>query len=63
MDRYATFFGYIIELASRHQQGITIGEIISRASTDKNLSIGDFGKLIEISMVFQEFKKEVLDWD
>ena len=51
MDRYATFFGYIIELASRYQQGITIGEIMSRASTDKNLSNGDFGKLIEATNI------------
>lgn len=63
MDRYATFFGYVIELASRYQQGIAIGDIMSRASADGNLSHGDFGKLLRLSVMFQEFKREASEWE
>lgn len=63
MNRYATFFGYVIEIASRYQQGIAIGDIMSRASADNNLSNGDFEKLLKISRDFQGFKWEVLEWD
>lgn len=66
MNRYSTFFAYVIELASRYQQGIAIGDIMTRASADKNLSHGDFGKLLKISLEFQEFqefKKEASDWE
>lgn len=63
MDRYATFFAYVIELALRYQQKIPIGDIMTRVSKDENLAEGDFGKLLKFSYDFQEFKREALDWD
>lgn len=63
MDRYETFFTYVIELATRYQQKIATGDVFKMASHDDELAEGDFAKLIKISYHFQEFKMEALDWD
>lgn len=63
MDRYETFFAYVIELATRYQQKIAMGDVFAMASHDDELAEGDFAKLIKISYHFQEFKMEALDWD